>query len=628
MPSYADDPERVGTTDRTRLSDGEYDNLLAALRRFIRTEGEAFLADPNITSIGIGYKITEGRQTPELAVQFTVGTKAAEPESLAALGTSAVPESIVIEGVLVPTDVLERRYAPAFRLAAEPPTVARKVRLDPVMPGISVGHPSITAGTIGGVVYDRRDGTPYVLSNWHVLQGTVGSIGDDVVQPGPHDDNRLAANRLGRLVRSHLGIAGDCAVATVEGRRIDGVELGLGVVPERLGEPELGDAVVKSGRTTAVTRGLVRRVDTIVQLDYGGSVGLKNIGCFEIGPDPVHPAEGGEISRGGDSGAMWLFTDAGQPTTVMAGLHFGGEAGDDPDEHALACLPASVFEKLEIALRPPAPEAVEVPTGYDPGFLGIDVPAPVPGGSLLGDVARTSDGDTVVEHTHFSLQMSASRRFAFWVGWNIDGGSLKALSRRSMKFVKDPQVADGLQVGDELYAGNDLDRGHIARRADLLWGSLPVAERANRDSFFFTNITPQMNDFNQSARDGVWGKLEDAVFADVDVEDLKVSVFGGPVFAADDRVYRGVQLPREYWKVLVFRENGALKARAFLLTQSLDRLEALELDEFRVFQVTLPETEARCGLRFPDVLREVHPLALADAAGERRPLSTPADIVW
>ena len=82
----------------------------------------------------------------------------------------------------------------------------------------------------------------------------------------------------------------------------------------------------------------------------------------------------------------------------------------------------------------------------------------------------------------------------------------------------------------------------------------------------------------------MWGRLEDAVFADVDVEDLKVSVFGGPVFQDDDRVYRGVQLPREYWKVIAFAEGGRLKARAFLLTQNLDQLEALELDEFRVFQ--------------------------------------------
>ncbi|MEX5716950.1 DNA/RNA non-specific endonuclease [Geodermatophilus maliterrae] len=276
-----------------------------------------------------------------------------------------------------------------------------------------------------------------------------------------------------------------------------------------------------------------------------------------------------------------------------------------------------------------APAAVpEVAEGYDPSFLGVEVPAPVPGAAVRADVAPTVDGDTVVEHVHFSLQMSASRRFALWVAWNIDGGALKALSRSGQRFVKDPQVAEDLQVGDELYAGNRLDRGHIARRADLVWGSLPVAERANRDSFCFTNIAPQMDDFNQSARNGVWGRLENAVLADVDVEDLRVSVFGGPVFAADDRVYRGVRLPREFWKVIAFREAGALRARAFLLTQALHQLEALDLDEFRVFQVTLPEVEARTGLRFPDVLRAADTLVLPELVREREPLGSVADIRW
>jgi endonuclease G len=269
-----------------------------------------------------------------------------------------------------------------------------------------------------------------------------------------------------------------------------------------------------------------------------------------------------------------------------------------------------------------------VPEGYDASFLGLEVPAPEPGAAVLADVARTVDGDTVVEHVHFSLQMSASRRFALWVAWNIDGGALKALSRKGKEFVRDPQIAGDLQVGNELYAGNRLDRGHIARRADLVWGSLSVAERANRDSFCFTNIAPQMDDFNQSARGGVWGRLEDALFADVDVEDLRASVFGGPVFAADDRVYRGVRIPREYWKVIAFREAGALRARAFLLTQALDQLARLELDEFRVFQVALPEIEARTGLRFPDVLRAADTLVLPARTGEREPLGGVADIRW
>jgi len=628
MPPKKATGQSSSSADQKRRSTAEEKELLTALRQFIRTKGEGYLRDPNISSIGIGYKVTDGEQTPEISVQFTVNEKHAAPEALVALGTTSVPESITIGGFEVATDVIERRYELAFQVVAEPVAVERKVRIDPIVPGVSVGNVHVNAGTIGGIVYDRKDGTPYVLSNWHVLHGPDGTLGDDVVQPGPHDDNRIERNRMGMLARSHLGIAGDCAIATIEDRGFDAAIIELDVVAEQLGEPELGDNVVKSGRTTGVTRGIVRRIDTIAELNYGGAVGLKNIGCFEIGPDPDHPAAGEEISRGGDSGSLWMFSKAGKPHTVVAGLHFGGETDSSPDEHALACLPTSVFEKLEISLRPPAADEIEVVGGYDPEFLGTRIDVPELGAAIRGDVAGTVGGDTVVEHTHFSLQMSVSRRFAFWVGWNIDGGAFKALSRNGIKFVNDPQVVQDHQVGDELYARNDLDRGHLARRADLVWGSLPVAKKANTDSFYFTNITPQMNDFNQSSRDGVWGQLEDAVFAEVDVEDLKISAFGGPVFHADDRVYRGVKLPREYWKVLAFRDSGALKARAFLLTQNLNQLEALELDEFRVFQTSLTEIEQRTGLRFPDVIREADTLAVPEELGKREPLGNIDDIQW
>ena len=90
-----------------------------------------------------------------------------------------------------------------------------------------------------------------------------------------------------------------------------------------------------------------------------------------------------------------------------------------------------------------------------------------------------------------------------------------------------------------------------------------------------------------------------ALLSDVDVDDLKVSVYGGPVFQSDDRVFRGVALPREYWKVIAFVSAGTLTARAFVLTQNLNQLESLDLDEFRVFQVRLDEVERRCGFTFP-----------------------------
>src|SRR5574339_102601 len=299
--------------------------FMEALKVFVRTQGSDYLKDPNITSVGIGYKNKDGKPTKELAVQFTVGRKV-QPEDLERLGTKSIPESFEINGVKVPTDVIQRKYTTEYRLVPEAQTNDRKKRLNPVLPGSSVAHVKETAGTLGCIVYDRSNGTPYVLSNWHVLNGPEGSIGDEIVQPGPFDDNRIHVNRLGKLVRSHVGQAGDCAVATIEGRGFNNEIMDLGIVVESLGEPDLGDKVVKSGRTTGVTHGIVSRIHTIAKIDYGGSIGEKEVGGFEIGVDPANMPDNGEVSMGGDSGSVWLFkSNNGQPTNIMAGLHFAGE---------------------------------------------------------------------------------------------------------------------------------------------------------------------------------------------------------------------------------------------------------------------------------------------------------------
>src|SRR5829696_274278 len=170
-------------------------DLMDTLKNFVRTRGPEFLKDPNISSVGIARKKKDGKPTNELAIRFTVKQKA-ELEELESLGTKAIPESIVIEGIEVPTDVIQREYQVEYKLVTEMQPSDRKIRLNPITPGISVGHPTITAGTIGCIVYDKTNGTPYILSNWHVLNGPLGAIGDDIVQPGTHDDNRINMNRL------------------------------------------------------------------------------------------------------------------------------------------------------------------------------------------------------------------------------------------------------------------------------------------------------------------------------------------------------------------------------------------------------------------------------------------------
>lgn len=592
---------------KPRKQQKQPDERIEKLRTYVRTKGLSFLDDENITSIGVGYKITDGKPTDELCIQFTVASKPEggdSPEALEALeslDTAMIPKSIEIDGEEIPTDVIQRKFELSHHLVAAEETNPRKLRVDPLRPGISVSHPSGTAGTLGMIVFDRQTGDPCILSNWHVLQTAAGQIDDGVVQPGPHDNNDVDSNRAGRLRRSHLGAAGDCAIARIEDRGFDRSVFELDVVPAQVGRVELGDTVVKSGRTTGVTRGVVRRTDVIAKLTYGG-VGTRQIGCFEIGLEPGAPALS-EVSMGGDSGSAWLIANGdGTASDVFAGLHFAGESSGNPDEHALACYAHSVLTKLDVSLEPVEAEELDVSVlAYDRDFLAERVRVPWLTDEQYDDAFKL-DGSHLIPYAHFSVCLSRSRGFAYFVAWNIDGTRVWKLSRDGINFERDPRVDDELQHGNEIYHHNNLDRGHIARRADLTWGSKSEAERANRDSFHYTNIAPQHAQFNQSRLGGLWGELENAVLDEVRVEDLRISVLAGPIFSSQDQEYRGVRIPRAFWKLIAYTDSadGQFKVRAYMLTQQdlLSDIEVLDLDPFLLYQVPVSRLEQETAFSF------------------------------
>jgi endonuclease G len=57
-------------------------------------------------------------------------------------------------------------------------------------------------------------------------------------------------------------------------------------------------------------------------------------------------------------------------------------------------------------------------------------------------------------------------------------------------------------------------------------------------------------------------------------------------------------------------------------------LEAIDLDEFRVFQVTLSEVEDRTRLRFPAALHKGDTLRVPEVLTDRAPLESLSDIQW
>ncbi len=189
--------------------------------------------------------------------------------------------------------------------------------------------------------------------------------------------------------------------------------------------------------------------------------------------------------------------------------------------------------------------------GYDDDFLDVPLRMPVPRGDR--ELARLA-------YLRFSVILDTRRRLAAVTGVNIDGGSLQDLPRTG-EWDLDPRVPAEQQTGAAVYAGNDLDRGHLVRRRDPGWGTAAEARAATEATFVYTNAAPQASVFNQSK--DLWVGLEDHVLAYADATDQRVSVFTGPVLADTDPPYRGIRIPRRFWKVAAWAEQrGGLRPGA------------------------------------------------------------------
>ena len=239
--------------------------------------------------------------------------------------------------------------------------------------------------------------------------------------------------------------------------------------------------------------------------------------------------------------------------------------------------------------------------GFDPLFLGRECPLPVAAG---GRSIRRLD------YTHFTVLLDAERRLAAATAVDIDGASLTDVARGD-DWHLDERVPADEQAGPELYARNDLVRGHLVRRRDPVWGADAEARQANYDTFSYANAAPQAADFNQSKE--LWNGLEDHVLSYAETNGLRVSVFTGPVFGDEDPEYRGVRIPLGFWKVAAWNAAGVLQAAGFVLDQS-PQLDGIDLETarataiatdapprlgpFRTFQVAVADLAALTGLDF------------------------------
>jgi endonuclease G len=245
--------------------------------------------------------------------------------------------------------------------------------------------------------------------------------------------------------------------------------------------------------------------------------------------------------------------------------------------------------------------------GYLPNFLGIEIPFPRPKQPLRKYVAKFKDGNqSVLKYHHFSVLFHEVRRMPIVSGINVDGDPTlrKDETKREDVWIRDNRLDYDLQLNDKYYKNSGFDRGHLARREDANWGETAETAKRNADlTCVYTNACPQVPTLNRSNRKGLWGKLESVILEKGALEERgrssRLTVFNGPVFAATDPVYKGIQVPMEFWKLILwFNKSGDLKATAFKLSQAnlvagID-FEKLDFDahpDYKVYQCSIESLE-------------------------------------
>jgi hypothetical protein len=208
----------------------------------------------------------------------------------------------------------------------------------PVPGGVSISHPMVTAGTLGG--WARGNGSRanrgLLVSNNHVIANSNNAqFGDAILQPGRADGGQNPGDRIAILERFvKIAFGGppnfvDCATGwywpDLVRRDLNHVyhgssptakffKVGAGTVA-----PQVNMIVGKTGRTTDLTQGRIQATGVSVNVNYGPSGVAHFRDQFS-----VQSVTSGTFSAGGDSGSfVWQWV-GGLP---VVGLLFAGGGG-------------------------------------------------------------------------------------------------------------------------------------------------------------------------------------------------------------------------------------------------------------------------------------------------------------
>jgi hypothetical protein len=268
-----------------------------------------FASQGNIIGVGIGAKVESGSNiVAEDAVRIYVQVKIPKNQLNPA---DVIPDEF--DGL--PTDVIEAGDVIAFQTLKS--WQRRNTNRPQTSCGVSVGHPQITAGTLGCLV--EKDGELFILSNNHVLADlNNASVGDTIIQAGRDDGGAspvadIAVLSAFKPIDFNADNDIDAAIAKInDPAMVEKEIIGIGACQSQTKPPITFLSVRKHGRTTGHTVGVIMDKSVDIDFRYGtktasftNQIAIRGIGSALF-------------SQPGDSGSLIVDAVTLNPVGLLA----------------------------------------------------------------------------------------------------------------------------------------------------------------------------------------------------------------------------------------------------------------------------------------------------------------------
>lgn len=157
------------------------------------------------------------------------------------------------------------------------------------------------------------------------------------------------------------------------------------------------------------------------------------------------------------------------------------------------------------------------------------------------------------EYRNYTVAWSQKDLVAVWVAYPLNSTYTQKNVDRTDAWAYDPYLGKELSSAPFSYYAGDYDRGHQLPSADRL-----CCAKANKQTFYGTNIVPQMGEHNT----GVWGELEKHVRNNIaNPSDTTYVVTGcvvdGATEFSTDSDNKTITIPVAFFKAVLRYQKGA-----------------------------------------------------------------------